>query len=152
MRLFERDDHDAVIRSLVGESLAGRGHVLLLEGVAAAGRTALLGEAVAHAERAGLLAVRATCSPLERDLAGGMLSQLVHGLPVPGALAEAPVPDFHELCRRILTTAATTPLVIAVDDLHHADPASAQGLLYLARRLGAARVLLVVTARRDDGR
>ncbi|MEU9424945.1 AAA family ATPase [Streptomyces sp. NPDC048342] len=152
MRLFERDDHEALIRSLVGESLAGRGQVLLLEGVAAGGRTALLGEAVAHAERAGMVTLRAACAPSESEVPGGMLSQLAHSLPVPGAPGEDQVPDVHVFCRWILRTAARSPLMIAVDDLHHADPASVQALSYLARRLGASPVLLVATARRDDSR
>ncbi|MFC4507621.1 AAA family ATPase, partial [Streptomyces vulcanius] len=151
MRLIERDDHQALIRSLIRDSLAGRGQVLLLEGVAAGGRTALLAETVAQAERAGLLTLRVACSPLESELTGSVLSQLVHGLPDPGELAEAAVPDYHAFCRAVLRAAARTPLVIAVDDVHHADAASVQGLLYLARRLGTARVLLVAASRRDDG-
>ncbi|MEW2623458.1 AAA family ATPase [Streptomyces sp. NPDC048106] len=150
MHLYERETHEARLRHLTGEALAGRGRVLLIEGVAASGRTALLRGAVEGAERAGLRALRAACSPLERELAGSMLSQLLHSLPVPDELAEQPVPDYHEFCRWILKTAARTPLVVAVDDLQHADPESARGLLYLARRLGAAPVLLVATWRRDE--
>ncbi|MFJ4554272.1 AAA family ATPase [Streptomyces sp. NPDC088817] len=151
MRLLEREKHKALMRSLIDRSLAGRGQVLLVEGVAASGRTALLQEAVEEAERAGLLVMRASCSPLEKDLAGSVLSQLLHSIPAPGELAEQAVPGYHEFCRQMLRLAVRRPLVITVDDIHHADAESRRCLLYLARRLGAARVLLVVTCQRDEG-
>jgi DNA-binding CsgD family transcriptional regulator len=151
MLLLEREKHKSLLKSLVGACLAGRGQVLLIEGVAASGRTALLRQAVEDAERAGLLVMRASCSPVEKDLAGSVLSQLLLSIPAPGALADQAVPGYHEFCRQILRLTARAPLVVAVDDIHHADAESAQSLLYLARRLGAARVLLVVTSQRDDG-
>lgn len=150
MRLLEREKHRALLRSLVGECLTGRGQVVLVEGVAASGRTALLDEAVDDAERAGLTAMRASCSPMEKDLAGSVLSQLLHSIPAPGELADHAAPGYHEFCLQILRLAERGPLVLAVDDMHHADAESARCLLYLARRLGAARVLLLVTCQRDE--
>lgn len=45
----------------------------------------------------------------------------------------------------LVELADTQPLVLAVDDIGHADPESLHCLLYLARRLGSARIMLVVT-------
>ncbi len=37
------------------------------------------------------------------------------------------------------------PVVVAVDDIGHTDPASLHCLLYMARRLGSSRIMVVVT-------
>ncbi|WP_158239578.1 helix-turn-helix transcriptional regulator [Streptomyces carminius] len=148
--MLEREKHRTLLRSLIHDSLSGRGRVLLVEGVVASGRTALLREAVETAEQAGMLAMRASCSPMEKDLPGSTLSQLLLSVPAHGGPAEHTAPDYHKFCRQTLRLAAEAPLVVAVDDIHYADPESARCLLYLARRLGAARVLLAVTSRRDD--
>jgi DNA-binding CsgD family transcriptional regulator len=152
MQLLERDEQTELIRTLTRECLEGRGQVLLIEGPPGSGRTALLRLAVAQAGQAGLRVMQATCSRLENDLAGGVLSQLLLSLPEPGELAECQTPSYFDFCRQILALAAETPLIIAVDDIQHADEVSRTCLRYLARRLKAARVLLVQTCLNNDGR
>lgn len=152
MQLFERDEQIALISSLTEECLEGRGQVLLIEGAPGTGRTALLRLAVTRARQAGLRLMQATCSPLENDLAGSTLSQILLSLPALGKLTERELPGYHNFCRYILELAAEAPLIIAVDDIQHADDESMTCLLYLARRLKAARVLLVGTCRSNDGR
>lgn len=149
VRLFEREIQGKMLQSLVGACVTGRGNTVLIEGVAGSGRTALLTAAAEDAEEAGLQVMRATCSPMETDLEGSVLDQLLHSVPDSGALAETEAPGRNEFCREILRRSLTRPLLVAVDDLHCADPASARCLLYLARRIAASRVLLVVTRRRD---
>ncbi|MFB6887846.1 AAA family ATPase [Kitasatospora sp. NPDC056327] len=51
----------------------------------------------------------------------------------------------HRLCRVFFDLAADGPVVIGVDDAHHADLASMLVLLYLARRLRTVPILLVIT-------
>ncbi|MDX3194158.1 LuxR C-terminal-related transcriptional regulator [Streptomyces sp. MN03-5084-2B] len=151
MKLFEREEHEALAAHLIAEATAARGQVLLLEGAAATGRTALLRQVAGMAERAGLQVVSATCSPVERELDGSVLSQLLHSDPDAGELADHAVPGYHEFCRQILRRAGETALLVTVDDAQHADGESLRSLHYLARRLGAARVLLVVTTEVEDG-
>jgi DNA-binding CsgD family transcriptional regulator len=122
---------------------------VVLDGVPNAGRTALLDRAVELADQAGLLVMRASCSPVERELAGSVLTQLLHSVPVRDALTESSVPASHEFCLLVHRLAAETSLLIAVDDLHDGDEESVRSLLYLARRIGSARVLLVLTCERE---
>ncbi|MEV0396797.1 ATP-binding protein [Polymorphospora rubra] len=51
----------------------------------------------------------------------------------------------QELFTAVVDLGEQGPLVLAVDDLHHADTASLHCLLYLARRLRCAPVVLVLT-------
>ena len=52
----------------------------------------------------------------------------------------------------ILTAAAEESLVLCVvDDAHWLDPATADALLFCARRIGADRVVMVFAARDDAG-
>lgn len=152
MQLLERDEQTALLRSLTGACLKGQGQILLVEGAPGSGRTALLRLAATQAREAGLRVMQASCSPLETDLAGSVLSQILLSLPAPGELAERETPGHHDFCQQILALAAEAPLIIAVDDIHHADAESRRCLRYLAHRLKAARVLLVETCRSDDWR
>ncbi|GAA4134328.1 helix-turn-helix transcriptional regulator [Actinomadura keratinilytica] len=61
------------------------------------------------------------------------------------AAAQVPAPILSRLTAIVLKAAEQRPLVVGVDDIHHADAASVQFLLYLARRIGTARVVLVLT-------
>jgi hypothetical protein len=152
MLLFERGDHIARLRPAIDECLAGRGRVLTIQGVAASGRTTLLHRVISDAKRAGMQVIQATCPPWETQLAGSALSQLMLSIPAAAERAERAEPTYQDFCREMLGLAVRVPLLIAVDDIDHADDDSMRHLLYLARRLRAARVLLAVTSQRDDDR
>ncbi|MEY9969627.1 tetratricopeptide (TPR) repeat protein, partial [Streptacidiphilus sp. MAP12-16] len=51
------------------------------------------------------------------------------------------------LCATVFELAEGQPLLICVDDVHHADPFSLQWLLFLIRRLGTARITVVLAER-----
>ncbi|WP_051826247.1 helix-turn-helix transcriptional regulator [Kitasatospora aureofaciens] len=61
--------------------------------------------------------------------------------PMPAARAR----ELRALCTALREAARHRPLVIAVDDLQHADRPSVAALMYLRRRLRTARVLMVFT-------
>ncbi|HYQ68095.1 helix-turn-helix transcriptional regulator [Actinophytocola sp.] len=146
---MERDRHEIILNELIGATVSDGGRVLLVDGLPGTGRSALLDRAVTLAERAGLLVMRASCSPMERELAGSVLTQLLHNVPVPDDLTGPEVPGHREFCRTVHHLAADRPLLVAVDDLHDADERSVHSLLYLARRVDTARVLLVMTCERE---
>lgn len=52
-----------------------------------------------------------------------------------------------EFCATVMELADEHPLVLAVDDIHEADPESLGFLGHLARRMVASRVLAVFTDR-----
>src|SRR5438093_763085 len=57
---------------------------------------------------------------------------------------------FEALAVLVRNLAATAPLIIALDDLHHADGSSWEVLNYLAHNLPETRVLIVGAARRAE--
>jgi DNA-binding CsgD family transcriptional regulator len=167
MRLVERSTELSVLRNLLAASKAGRGRLAVISGAVGSGKTALLhvlGED-AIGDRVAFLwatASRAECAlPLE------LMDQLLSGAAAYGEkdeysaqlmatrmLADASAesgPDIREpapqvlrgLSNALLELAVRRPLLIAVDDVHHADLPSIKCLLYLARRLGPARILMV---------
>ncbi|MGI5501273.1 AAA family ATPase [Lentzea sp. CA-135723] len=151
--LIERDGQWATLETLLADSLSGSGRVALIAGPVASGKTELLH---AFGEASGVLFVKATCSAFERDLPLGVASQLFHPLDVPASVgsllddaaraADGPTAhQLHALCLALLDLVAETPLVIGIDDVQHADPSSLDWLLYLIRRLGQAKVLLVLS-------
>jgi DNA-binding CsgD family transcriptional regulator len=174
----ERAAQLARLEHLFDECLASRGSTAVISGGVASGKTELLRVFTAKAAAAGATVLEAAASPTERELPGGVLGQLFRSPPLPEPDGELIAkllsddafiwprdPEAEGLGRlrtqvildvwaplRALSECA--PIVIAVDDLHVADEASRQCLLYLASRLDSARVLMVVTAsdQEPDGR
>ncbi|MFE5793573.1 LuxR C-terminal-related transcriptional regulator [Streptomyces sp. NPDC056503] len=62
-----------------------------------------------------------------------------------GAAGHPEVHVMHGVSALLLALAQDRPLVITVDDVHFADEASLETLLYLRRRMRSARILLVFT-------
>ncbi len=152
---------------------------LVLEGEAGIGKTRLLSELAAHADRRGSTVLHGSASELERDLpfwvfvdaldsfVAGLNPRVLDGLSadvqaelaqVLPSLAEraAPAPPVlqdqryrvHRATRALLERlAATQPLVLILDDVHWADPASVDLLAALLREPPAAAVMLVLAAR-----
>jgi DNA-binding CsgD family transcriptional regulator len=165
--LFDREAELAVLDRLTVEVRDGAGAVALIEGPPGSGRTSLLGQALGNARREGWQVAYAGGGAVERALPYGVVRQLFEPLtdahpvaraallggPARAALAGSPPPasgrvlfgvasDLHRLTAQLTGTA---PLLLAVDDADLADPASLHCLGYLARRLVALPVLLIVT-------
>jgi hypothetical protein len=151
--LIERDDQWAALRTLLTDSLSGSGRVALLTGPVASGKTELLH---AFGEACGATFVKATCSAFERDLPFGVVGQIFHPLDAPAEVGELldaaarsvegpSARQLHALCIALMDLTAEAPLVIGIDDVQHADSSSLHWLLYLIRRLGQVKVLLMLT-------
>ncbi|MFF8026164.1 AAA family ATPase [Streptomyces sp. NPDC007896] len=174
MGIIERDEQTDYLRALLDESKSRRGQVVLIEGPAASGKSELMRSFAGQVAGPGVLALGAVCSPAERTLPFGVLSQLFHGaalsvdaesevaellvagMSAPRATDSSPeVTDqglariFHSICLALLGLAAEKPLLISIDDAQHMDDRSRRCLLYLARRLSSTRVLLVLTEGAD---
>lgn len=165
MGLAERHQHIRLLGRLVCECSTGRGRAVVLHGTGPNGKTELLDHTIGQAEQLGFQVLRAVGARPERALPLGIMAQLVQGAALPGGLgrqagtwleraAEGPVVDtvpgteavqlFDRLCRTFLELAACAPLLLAVDDVHHADAASLHCLLHLIRRIGALPVYVVL--------
>ena len=145
-------EHREATRLLAAEAAwarAGAGRLVLLRGATGTGRTTVLEGAVTDALAHGMRVLRARCSPRDQAVPYATVLQLM-----------APVPEFGDtavagderasadLFRRVLHSYADrAPLLIAVDDVHLADPASHRWLVESARHVDRLRILLVVTER-----
>ncbi|MET9551022.1 AAA family ATPase [Streptomyces sp. NPDC006627] len=167
MNLVERGDAFSIMESMLGSCAGGHGGVLLVSGPVASGKTALLRAFGARATAAGALYLQATASEAESDLTLGVMGQLLLGAGLlgadarrarrlqglateaaqpecAGALSAAAMNEIPELCGIVLEKARERTVVIGIDDAHHADIASLECLLYLARRLDVSRILVVL--------
>jgi DNA-binding CsgD family transcriptional regulator/tetratricopeptide (TPR) repeat protein len=167
--LLERDAELAAIEASLRATAAGEGSLLMIEGDAGAGKTALLDEGVGRAERLGIRALRARGGEYEREFPYGVVRQLFEpvlargdgGIRLAGSAAmaapafegigaEDPFSVQHGLYWLIAEMGEEKPLLIAVDDAQWADAASLQALLYVGRRLDDIRAGLALTVRTGE--
>jgi len=167
MGLIEREEALATLARLCDEAAAGHGGAVVVAGPAAVGKTALLDRAAARAVAAGALVLTATASAAEHGLAMAVLAQFLLGAQVPqdarSRLADlmsagGPAPEAvpgeplsaldvrlaERLRAELVGLAEQRPVVIVVDDAHHADDASAAYLAYLVRRIRDARITVLL--------
>jgi DNA-binding CsgD family transcriptional regulator len=168
--LNERDGELATIE----EALRGAGGVLVVEGGAGIGKTALLDAACRRADDVGWQVLRARGSELESDFAFGVVRQLferrlvdldegergellagpaaaawqlLFGQPSEASAEDASFAVLHGLYWLGVNLAAIRPLLIAIDDAHWADGPSLRWLAYLATRVEGLALGLLVALR-----
>jgi DNA-binding CsgD family transcriptional regulator len=127
------------------DSVRAGGALVVFEGAAGTGKSAVLEAAGSMALSRGLQVLRAAASRFEREFAYGVARQLFEPLLLrenggERDLLPAPARDepehalHHSLFRRLVTLASDQPVLLAVDDLGLADDASLAFLRYLAPR------------------
>ncbi|MGH2499399.1 MAG: ATP-binding protein [Candidatus Limnocylindria bacterium] len=161
------------LMGIVSDAIDGRGESALVAGEAGTGKSRLLEEIAAVAARHGLRVLRAQATAAE----GGLPFQLwvdalaacaaeAAALPAPWpAVLATLLPDtargevgavavelrrtrlFEGVARLLAHVAATSPTVLVLDDLHHADPDSVHLFHYVARTSRQRRLAMVVAAR-----
>ncbi|MGV9455993.1 AAA family ATPase [Streptomyces sp. NPDC003635] len=91
-------------------------------------------------------AVRHLARTAPPPLTADDLAELTTPPAAPPEAAEQPLPTtVHGVLASLLDLAGPAPLVLTVDDVHHADQASLQCLLYAVRRLRHKRIMVVLT-------
>jgi DNA-binding CsgD family transcriptional regulator len=176
--LLERETELARIEAGIERALDAEGEMLLVEGPAGIGKTALLRAARGLAgERMTALSARAT--ELEREFPFGAVRQLLepplrgrsttrrskllegvaaHAAPALGldsggfAGADPGFATLNGLYWLVCDLAAERPLLLLIDDAHWADRDSLRFLTFLAPRLSELPVLLVLAARSEAWR
>jgi DNA-binding NarL/FixJ family response regulator len=165
--LIGRSTETAAIDRLLAVAREGRSSVLVLRGEAGIGKSALLEHALEHAGDFTIL--RATGIESESELAYAALHQLcrpvldrIDRLPEPQAAAlrgafalsgEAVDERFRVSLGALgllAEVAEEQPLLCLVDDAQWLDRASADALVFVARRLEADSLVLLFAARDDD--
>jgi len=180
MLLLEREAELAVLDSAWESARDGGGRLVVVEGAAGNGKSALLAASAEHAASCGLLMRRARGNELERGLAFGAVRQLFE--PVVARLTPAECDDLFAgaaaLAARVVAPDGTldrqgpaadggyavlhgiywlatnlaqlAPMALLVDDLHWADPSSVRALAYLAHRISDLPIAMVVALRPDE--
>ncbi|MFC9293549.1 AAA family ATPase [Streptomyces sp. NPDC057011] len=140
-----------VLRDILADATAGYGRTALVTGPVAAGKTTLLHSFAEYAAQRGALVLRADCSRFTPTGPLGLSRQLL------GVQAEFPddsdlAPEDRELeadeaIAHIVELSYRSTVLVCVDDLRHAHPASAGFLSRLASAIGDRPVLVVATDR-----
>ncbi|MFI5799477.1 LuxR C-terminal-related transcriptional regulator [Streptomyces sp. NPDC051677] len=132
------------------EELAGDSGVLLIEGPHYTAKTTLLTAISERSSASGARVLEATGWPGEHLSSYGVLAQLLRKADGAGKLTTHPwlgTLAYHYLYRSLVELATQRPLLLAVDDINHADQASQDVLRFLARRLKGTHIRLVLTYR-----
>ncbi len=166
--LLERDHELAVAARATAQAAAGAGGLLVVEGPAGIGKSRLLDAIDEVARSGGLRALRASGGELERRLTFGLVRDLlgplaseadpvagaaalgaavVDGEPVGAAAAGDEAAALYGLHWLVEDASTRVAVAILVDDAQWADTSSLRFLAYLARRVEALNVLLVIASR-----
>ena len=176
--ILERDGELAALSAAAAEARAGHGGLVLVEGPAGIGKTALLRAACARIRDADWQVLTARGLALEGDFpygvvrqlfdpvraaagagewarlldgAAGLATRVLDGAEVAPVWEDVPHATMHGLFWLAANLAARGPLVIAVDDAQWADPASLRWLAHSASRLDSLRILLLLAVRSGPG-
>jgi DNA-binding CsgD family transcriptional regulator len=162
--LLGRSAERARLQGLIARAHQGTSAALLVTGEPGIGKTALVEDAIEVAGGMPVLSAHGVQS--EAELPFAALHELLHPvlhlraeLPsrqaaaLEGAFALGPVPEIDRFTVYVATlsllaaAAERGPLLAAVDDLHWTDAPSREALTFVARRLGAEGVVLILTRR-----
>jgi DNA-binding CsgD family transcriptional regulator len=167
--LVGREHERKMLGELLAGARAGRSGVFALVGEAGIGKTALLDDTAERARAEGMAVLRARGIQSETKIPFATLFELLR--PILSALGQIPRPQAEALESalalrpakahdRFAVGAATLsllaaraeeqPLAVLIDDAHWLDDASADALLFAARRLMADPVAFVVAAREGE--
>lgn len=164
-----RDGEYGLLAERLREISAGNGSTIAVEGEGGIGKTRLAEEFLGYARSRGVCVLRGRC--YEREL-GPPLEPVMEALgqmeDLVGVVSEVSGRDgedsghpwtdkphgaarvYHELTGKLIRESQSEGLILFIDDLQWADPATLDFLSYLAKRISDERVVLVLTYRREQ--
>ena len=173
--LLERERELGVLERCLAHAGKGRGRLVVVEGPAGIGKTALLRAASVLARERAATVLAARGAPLEQSFSYGVVRQLFEPLALRSdrletgglltgaaalamrAFADEPVQEasledlsfstLHGLYWLTANLAAREPLVLLVDDCHWVDRPSLRFLAHLTARLDALPILVLGSVR-----
>lgn len=170
-QLLERGGELARLEQAVRALVHGRGGVLIIEGAAGIGKSALLRAVCEQATEREVQTLTARGSELERDFGFGVVRQLLErrmvradeaqraelfsgaarlAAPVLGLSGDGSGDSFaalHGLYWLVANLAMNGPVVLAIDDLQWVDEPSLRWLVYLCHRMEGLPVLVAAASR-----
>ena len=162
--LVGREREQVFLREELASTFAGHGRLVLLGGEAGIGKTSLARDLAREASARGARVLTGHCYDLTNTPPYGPWLDLVSGYPTetghpapPAAFAGGTlerVTDqaalYAEVRRFLAALSDAQPLVVMLEDLHWADPASLEMLRHIAPHLRHWPVLLLATYRVDE--
>jgi DNA-binding CsgD family transcriptional regulator len=153
--LVGREEELAALRAWLAEAGAGRGRTVLVAGEAGIGKSRLLAALAGEADEAGATVLWGRTTELDGAPPYWPWLQVLEPLGGRATLEAAPGVDpeaerfarFEGVAQLLVEAARARPLVIVLEDMHRAEPASLRLLSHAAGRLDTAAVLLVATHR-----
>jgi DNA-binding CsgD family transcriptional regulator len=167
--LYGREQERSRIADLLAAARASRSAALVITGEPGVGKSALLEDA--RRQAGGMRVVAGSGVESEAQLPFAALHQILR--PILGLLDDLPAPQAAALGgalglvtgrsddRFVISLAALSllaeaadrgPLLCLVDDAHWLDDASADALVFVARRLDAEGIVMLFAAREGEGR
>ena len=148
----------------LGAATAGRGQVVLVGGEAGIGKTTLVRDVLQDASPDQYVCMASQCYDLAATPPYGPWLDLFADAPSGPDAPQVPtafdggylgaITDqaklYAEVREYVIEAAASKTVLIVLEDLHWADPASLELLRYLAPRIASSRVLLLLTYRDDE--
>ncbi|MEU7608150.1 AAA family ATPase [Micromonospora sp. NPDC049204] len=160
-QLLERRSALTTLRAAVDAALGGAGSVALLTGEAGIGKTSVVRHLLAEVDPA-VRALSGGCDDLIAPAPLAPLREAVanHGGPLAAALAAPHLPTAPSAPAGAHPLVAVLPAMLAelrgapatllvVEDIHWADEATIDVLIYTARRIGSLPAVLLLTMRDD---
>ena len=157
--LVGRERERATLRDALAALLAGHGSLVLIGGEAGIGKTMLAEVLLAEASAQGALVLVGRCYDLSETPPYGpwaeALARAPRDTPLPppeltGSRLASQADLFAQVREYLAALAANRPVVLLLDDLHWADPASLHLLRVLARDPADLPLLLVAIYRVDE--
>jgi predicted ATPase len=163
--LVGRERELGILRQCLDAAFAGQGSVVLIGGEAGIGKTALAETICDEAGERGALVLVGRCYDLSETPPYGPWLELFAGYvptddspAIPSAFARRGVVGTVESSATLFAAVRDffaglshrRPVVLLLDDLHWADPASLDLLRFLARAVASMPVLLLLTYRSDE--
>ncbi|HEU5423238.1 MAG TPA: AAA family ATPase [Nitrolancea sp.] len=156
-----RDRERGVLQARLTAALSGHGSLVLLSGEAGIGKTALVEDLMQTAAGRDVLVLVGGCYDLTETPPYGPWFEALGDLPQQQDALGQPDQTRHVAPNRqpsiiaqvrahLAALAADQPVVLVLEDLHWADPASLDVLRAVARDLERQPLLLVVTYRDDE--
>ncbi|HEX5163937.1 MAG TPA: AAA family ATPase, partial [Thermomicrobiales bacterium] len=160
-----RDTELKLLQQTLDDLRVARGSLVLVSGEAGIGKTTLTTWLLAEAEERGLLPLSGGCYDLTTTPPYGPWAEILAGFPEDDDLHQVPAQlraggglagidsqaALFDLTIRFLTSVAEVrPLVLLLEDLHWADPASLDFLRFASRSIQHTSILLLATYRDDE--
>lgn len=175
--LIEREQELSAIAAALADAARGTSRLVIVEGEAGIGKSAVLRHADSAAAAAGMTSLRARGSELEQNYPFGIVLDLFRPILVDHAARERlldgaaslaapifaeleggrdgsaadPFAIMHGLYWLTVGAADRAPLLLLVDDAHWADDASLRFVHYLAQRMERLSLAIVLGLRPGEG-